>query len=125
MTRGCERPSFEQELEEFEATVAGGRPTDGLGISREFAKELLTRLRDCQAFIFAAFDEHGLELHDQFDTGECPQDDTCTCALATEANRLLKGWKGPATGAEFLAEAKRLGISLSADDLRELEENRG
>lgn len=53
-------------------------------------------LNECQAFIFAAFDEHGLELHEFDDDGEirCPQDDTCECPLAREVNRLLKGWKG-------------------------------
>lgn len=48
-------------------------------------------------------------------------DGGCMCGTCEE----LRGHHAVPTGAEFLAEAKRLGISLSADDLAELEANRG
>lgn len=41
--------TFEEDVAEFEATIAGGRATDGLGVTREFAKALLARLRDLES----------------------------------------------------------------------------
>ena len=43
-------------------------------------------------WIWRAFDCDGYEMHDEFDTGECPGDDTCTWVRVVEFNRILKGW---------------------------------
>jgi len=42
-----------------------------------------------QDFIYRVIDQHGFNVHTD---EKCPEDDTCECPLAVEANKLLTGY---------------------------------
>lgn len=55
-------------------------------LKAQAATELL--LNDCRQFIFDAFDQHGLDLHED----GCDETEDCGCPRIKQANDLLRGW---------------------------------
>lgn len=55
-------------------------------LKAQAAHDLL--LEDCRQFIFDAFDQHGLDLHED----GCDETDDCGCPRIKQANDLLRGW---------------------------------
>lgn len=59
---------------------------NGFAEKANIADRLVGELQD---FIYRTIDQHGFNVHTD---EKCPEDDTCECPLATEANRLLQGY---------------------------------
>lgn len=66
--------------------------SDGYGCfycTNDKLEAALLQVSELQNFVHRVIDQHGFNVHTD---EECPEDDTCECPLATEANKLMKGF---------------------------------